>query len=196
MSHRLIGFVDGENLVTRYQKMIEEGYKPRLKTTHIRDVLIWHPQITHTFLSDIVRLSYYQTVVGDDLKVDEIQERIAGVQFDYSPENQGENTHYSGSLHPKLFKKEARSAKTKSVDINLTVDVMRHAADPRIDVIFLLSGDGDYVPLLQEVARSGKQVWLAAFSSGLNRRLRYAADEFINLDDIFFTKKRKGRNAA
>ncbi|WP_159103178.1 NYN domain-containing protein [Acidovorax radicis] len=181
-----MGFADGENLVARYQAIVKAGRTPRAGIEYEKDVLVWHEEITEQFVSDVVRLSYYQTVSGDDLKLEEIHERITGVRFGYSPENQDDSITYSGSLYPRIFKKESRSAKTKSVDINLTIDVLRHAADPRIDIIFLLSGDGDFLPLAQEVSRNGKQVWLAAFSSGLSRRLRHVADEFIDLDELFF----------
>jgi uncharacterized LabA/DUF88 family protein len=184
-----MGFADGENLVTRYQQMLADGRRARTGTSFVRDLLVWHPQITQQFLSDIVRLSYYQTVVGDEAKLEDAQQQISAVRYEYSPGNQTEGFTYRGSLHPTIFKKESRSARTKSVDINLAVDVLRHAADPRIDVVFVLSGDGDFLPLLQEVSRNGKQVWLAAFSSGLNRRLRYVADEFIDLDEVFFSRK-------
>ena len=92
----------------------------------------------------------------------------------------------AGSLYTRLFKQEKRKAKTKSVDINVSVDVLRNIMNGTGDVILLLSGDGDYLPLLEEVGRHGKQVWLGAFSKDLNPNLRFAADEFINLDSIFF----------
>jgi uncharacterized LabA/DUF88 family protein len=64
--------------------------------------------------------------------------------------------------------------------------MMRSANNGAFDVLFLLSGDGDYLPLIEEITRSGKQVWVAAFSKGLNSNLRFAADEFFDLDEIFF----------
>lgn len=74
----------------------------------------------------------------------------------------------------------------KPLDINITIDVMRHAYTDAVDVVYLLSGDGDFVELVSEVARSGKKVCLGALSSGLEPRLRYAVDRFILLDDLFF----------
>lgn len=55
-----------------------------------------------------------------------------------------------------------------------------------MNVLMLMSGDGDYLPLIEEVSRRGVQVWLAAFSKRLSSALRYAADEFIDLDKHFF----------
>ena len=64
--------------------------------------------------------------------------------------------------------------------------MMRFAHNPGIDHIVLVSGDGDYLPLLAEVMRLGKQVYVAALSSGLNGALRHSVDEFLNLDEVFF----------
>lgn len=47
------------------------------------------------------------------------------------------------------------------------------------------SADGDYLPLIQEIMRQGKQVNLGAFSSGLNPQLPVAVDNFYDLDEIF-----------
>lgn len=183
MSNRLVGFIDGENLVLRYQHIVGKGRTPAPGVIHEKDLYIWHPKITNQYFMDIVRLSYYQTVVGDHPKVEQACEDIGNVHYSFNP-RAGEAG--DGFLRPRVFKKEAKSSKTKSVDINLTVDMLRHAGDPQFDILLLASGDGDYLPLVEEVARKGKQVWLAAFTDGLSRRLRHAADEFMSLDELFF----------
>jgi uncharacterized LabA/DUF88 family protein len=136
---------------------------------------------------NIIRISYYQVVVGDDDYVTQTKEYISNIRYNYETDVE-EDTSWSGCLVPRVFKK-GKGAKTKSVDINLTVDVLRQAANGNVDVLLLLSGDGDYLPLVEEASRSGKQVWVAAFSSGFNVNLKYAADEYFCLDDYFFTKK-------
>jgi len=51
----------------------------------------------------------------------------------------------------------------------------------------LLAGDGDYVPLILELKRLGKVVYVAFFSaSGLSPELRLAADGFFELEPFFF----------
>ncbi len=74
--------------------------------------------------------------------------------------------------------------------------MLRYSQNPQIDVLLLLSGDGDYVPLIEEASRNGKQVWVAAFSDGLNSRIPLIVDEFIDLDEIFFKKKAKTAKSA
>ncbi len=92
----------------------------------------------------------------------------------------------SGTLNPHIFKKENRSQKTKSVDINITIDALRHTYNNSVDGIYLFSGDGDYLPLIKEIMRQGKQVTIGVFSKGFNSVLQYECDDFINLDQIFF----------
>lgn len=185
MSHKVMGFVDGENTVLRYQAMCKAGAKPKKDVVHIPDVLAWHNSITQTYFSNYIRISFYQTVVGDERRLNEIRGKISDIKYPYMV-REDEATEWSGSLVPRVFKKERKTAKTKSVDINLTVDMLRHAMNPSLDVLFLLSGDGDYVPLIEEISRQGKQVWVAAFSDGCNENLRFVADEFQYLDEYFF----------
>lgn len=186
-SDNVIGFIDGENLVARFQTMVAKGHVPNGWHVHIPDVFIWHHEITDISLFRISRLSYYQTVVGDEDKLNHVREQIRATKYYYHEDlkDQGHIEPY-GRLSPRIFKKASKGVKTKSVDINLTVDALRHANQPKWDVIWIFSGDGDYLPLVEEISRLGKQVWLSAFSSGLNPRLKHAADDFFSLDDVFF----------
>ena len=61
---------------------------------------------------------------------------------------------------------------SKGVDIALTCDMLSHASHDNYDVAVLIAGDGDYVPLVDEVKRLGKLVHLVFFqSTGLNPKL-------------------------
>jgi hypothetical protein len=79
----MLGFADGENLVFRYQAMVAEGAVPKPDVIHVPDLLVWHPEISESYLCDIVRISYYQTVAGDAVKIDESRDLIAGVKYGY-----------------------------------------------------------------------------------------------------------------
>jgi uncharacterized LabA/DUF88 family protein len=72
------------------------------------------------------------------------------------------------------------------VDIALTKDLLRHAFLGNYDVAVLVAGDGDYVPLVDEVKRLGKVVYVEFFrQSGLSNNLRLAADRFFEMDEFF-----------
>ena len=89
-------------------------------------------------------------------------------------------------MHPRVFKKERRNQKSKSVDINICTDALRHVYNKSCNSVYLLSEDGDYLPLVEEIMRQGVSVHLAAFSDGLNEDLMYAVDDFTDLDLLFF----------
>lgn len=176
-------FVDGENLVFRYQSMVAAGWKPRTDDVcHISDSVIWHSSFSQGIrLDQVLRATYYTYAVGDDVRVDEIETRIKGLQF--TPHR---NSTLPSYLTPCVFKKQKQSAKAKGVDIALTVDVLGHVHHDNVDTVILLSGDGDYLPLIKEVQRSGKQCFVSAFSDGLNPSLRKTADSFFLLDEAMF----------
>ncbi len=65
-------------------------------------------------------------------------------------------------------------------DVGLTVDAIRLA--PSLDAVVLVSGDGDYLPLLEYLQKStGKQVEVVAFGETSSSRLIEEADDFIDL---------------
>ena len=55
-----------------------------------------------------------------------------------------------------------------------------------IDAVLLLTGDGDYIPLIEEIKRSAKQCYVSAFSDGLHPDLPLIADRFYCLDGTMF----------
>lgn len=64
-------------------------------------------------------------------------------------------------------------------DVGITVDAIR--LSPSLDTIVLVSGDGDYLPLVEYLQNQGKQVEVMAFGNTSSSRLREEADDFIDL---------------
>ena len=86
----------------------------------------------------------------------------------------------------RVFKKKSRDEKTKGVDIALTNDMLNHALLGNYDGAFLVAGDGDYVPLVEEVKRLGRLVFCVFFKGeGLSPKLRRACDDFSDLTKEF-----------
>jgi uncharacterized LabA/DUF88 family protein len=170
-------FADGENLVNRYQAMVSDGYVPRDDMYHEKDVAVWTPGFTHLANDhEIIRVTYYTYVVGSLERIDSVNESIKQLRF---------SKHMSSTLRDKVtpcvFKKNSKSRKAKGVDIQICIDVLNHVHRNNVDAILLLSGDGDYEPLIDDVLRSGVQVYLSAYESGLNHRLKYKVDRFYEL---------------
>lgn len=185
---RTIGFVDGENLVMRYQAMLKAGSKPKNSNLHENDTFAWSPEISTWSMFDFVRINYYASTTGDSPTVDSLRDKICKTEYSYSYTHEDGVPEGTANLVPHVFHKPAKNTKARNVDLQISIDVLRAAHTPSLDILYLLSGDGDYIPLIQEAARHGKSIWLAAFSSGLNSKLRHHVDVFQCLDDLFFEK--------
>jgi uncharacterized protein (TIGR00288 family) len=64
-------------------------------------------------------------------------------------------------------------------DVGLTVDAIRLATS--LDAIIIVSGDGDYLPLVEYLQSMGKQVEVVAFGDTASAKLIDKADDFIDL---------------
>jgi uncharacterized LabA/DUF88 family protein len=190
ISETTLIFVDGENLVHRYQEMLKAGYKPAEGTVHIPDCFVWNPNILKEQLWNMKRISYYTSVVGDDLKVRDIREKIGAIKYECQvegiPSGDESSTVRTGQLIPFVHKKSSKSNKESVCDIAIAVDVMRACYRDHADTIWLFSGDGDFLPLIKEVVHSGKSAYMSAFTSGLQGEFRFAVDEFLPLEKHFF----------
>ena len=68
-------------------------------------------------------------------------------------------------------------------DVGLAVDAIRMANF--LDVIILVTGDGDFTPLVDYLKWGmGRQVEIAAFSRTTSGRLKEMADRFIEIENI------------
>ena len=75
----------------------------------------------------------------------------------------------------------AGGAKKGDWDVGITIDAVTLAQ--RLDAVVLISGDGDYVPLVEYLRRNtGCKVEVIAFGKSASKRLIEEADEFIDLD--------------
>ncbi len=73
-------------------------------------------------------------------------------------------------------------AKKADWDVGLAVDAIKLA--PKLDTVILVSGDGDFVPLVEYLkVHEGCQVEVVTFGKSASGRLKEAADEFIDLDE-------------
>jgi len=70
-------------------------------------------------------------------------------------------------------------------DVGIVVDAIRMA--PNVDTLVLVSGDGDFVSLVEYLRNQGKRVEVIAFGRSASSRLKEEADEFIDLEE--FPKK-------
>jgi len=172
-------FVDGENLTIQGQKHFESRLVPGREFK--KDIFVWFPEQRATgsmfgsnFAPDLygeaVRAHYYTSLTGTDEDVIAVRAALRMIGFE-----------------PRVFKREVKGRPSKGVDIALATDLLGHAFRNNLDAAVLIAGDGDYVPMIEEVKRLGKRVYVAflAQDSGLNPRLQVAADEFFPLERWF-----------
>jgi uncharacterized LabA/DUF88 family protein len=170
-------FVDGENFTIRAQKLAHPNQPLVEGRCYKRDCFVWYPSVQANYClrndallsGDSLRSYYYTSLVGDGPAIEEVRRRLWDLGFT-----------------PKVFKRGADQQKSKGVDISLCKDVLSHAFQDHYDAAVLIAGDGDYVPLVEEVKRLGKLVHVWFFErEGLNPALRLASDRFFDLSEGF-----------
>ena len=73
-------------------------------------------------------------------------------------------------------------AKKADWDVGLAVDAIKMA--PKLDAVILVSGDGDFVPLVEYLKMNeGCQVEVVSFGKSTSAKLIEAADSFTDLDE-------------
>jgi len=190
---KIMIFIDGENIVMRYQDMIEKGHKQKPNTEYCKDIYVWNDNLIPRKEIDLRRVTYYTSAVGCDDHINQLREEIHNINYKFSGRAytfHGATTYPEewGSVVPKVFKKPSQGLKSRQVDINIAIDMLNHATPSQVDRMLLVSGDGDFIPLIQEVMRHGIQVHISALSDGLNPKLKVVADMFTLLDDSMFVK--------
>jgi uncharacterized LabA/DUF88 family protein len=191
LSGRWMVFIDGENLTSRGEQLASlEGLSLTRGPFYEPGVFVWMPTVSPAVIHHVLasqeqdwqwvreldengtRAHYYTTAVGSE----DVRDAHRGALW---------NLGFS----PYVFKKEKSTSKTKGVDVTLTKDVLSHAFQDNYDAAFLVAGDGDYVPLVEEVKRRGKIVYVAFFDGnptlGMSSDLRLASDRFISLNKTF-----------
>ena len=85
----------------------------------------------------------------------------------------------AGTIKYNLFKKEL--GQEKAVDVKLAVDLLEFA--DIYDTAIIVSGDGDYVPVVQAVKNRGKQVINVSFETREKRLLPGGARSLNQITD-------------
>jgi hypothetical protein len=174
---RWMMFVDGENFTFRGQAVARaEGIAFDEGPFWKRDAFLWFPHVPARrnladdtaavpLQSTAVRSYYYTSTTESDEGRQNVRSALRDLGFD-----------------PTVFKRPKEGARqSKGVDISLATDMLSHAFMNNYDVAFLVAGDGDYLPLVQQVKRLGKVVYGGFFDhpeAGLSDNLRLETDTF------------------
>ena len=66
-------------------------------------------------------------------------------------------------------------------DVGLAVDAIKMS--PRLDSVVIVSGDGDFVPLVEYLQTIGIQVEVVSFGKSTSGKLRETVDDFVDLSE-------------
>ena len=158
-----------------------------------KDIYAWSFPTVLPGLNVVLRATYYTYAVGSLELIDEVASQIQSLRFrQYTVLGEHFTSALVQTLYPRVFSKP-KNRSGKGVDIQMTVDVLTNVYQNNLDTVYLVSGDGDYAPLIHEAQRMGKQVIVAALSGGLSPKLRLIADGFIDLDNAYFQPLQLGR---
>lgn len=67
-------------------------------------------------------------------------------------------------------------------DVEMALDISRIAYTNAPDIVVLVSGDGDFIPIVLDMRNRGIRVEVAAFDFAMSRQLTLKSSGFINLD--------------
>jgi uncharacterized LabA/DUF88 family protein len=107
-----------------------------------------------------------------------------------NPEPQAEQQFLSAvkglgyRITTKNYKTFASGAKKADLDLDMCMDIVRLVDASAVDTIVLVSGDSDFLPLLEYCSDRGVRVEVAAFEDAAAQILRQSCDLFINLSMV------------
>ncbi len=191
---KTVVIVDGENLAIRYKAMIESDYEAKNNVIHVKDIFVWSPDLFqhHNTRKDILRISYFTCITGDDVKLKKLNDKISKIEYSYTVDIVGSGggtrkISNKGTLNPRLFIKQ-KGQQSKKIDIAMVIDAFNYSILDNIDEIHIMTGDSDFIPVIQEIMRRGKKVTVSSFSSGASAEMKHTPDTYQCLDDIFLTR--------
>lgn len=136
-----------------------------------------HPQGT------VHRAIYFTSVTGGDDVLHEVRVQIRSNMFE--PQVIQEYKKLADQ-RANLLQQESVIERAKGVDVSLAVRILEDAYLNNFRSCLLLTSDVDFLPVIREVRRMGKEVILLGYKSGLAQRspLEYEPDRFVDLGDF------------
>lgn len=170
MPNRLAIFIDGSNL---YNGMRDNLSSTRVNLQELVKQLSGNRQI--------FRIYYYNAPLTDDYENDlrEGQQR-----FFESLRRIPYVTVRLGRLH----RRHDGTLVEKGIDVAIAVESLSLAYENAYDTAILVSGDGDYVQLVEAIKRKGKHVECAMFKNQSAGVLIEFVDVFHPLDELNWSK--------
>jgi uncharacterized LabA/DUF88 family protein len=167
---RVAIFIDGSNLYN--------GMRDNLQSTRVN-----LQELIRQLLRDrrLMRTYYYNAPLTDDY---DAELREGQHRFFDSLRRIPYVTVRLGRLH----RRNDGLLVEKGIDVAIAVESLSLAWENAYDTALLVSGDGDYVELVEAIKRKGKQVECAMFKNQSARLLLEFVDRFNPLDELNWSK--------
>lgn len=161
---RVMTFIDGSNVLIEMGKFYGINLKAE-KPTHYSIKHAW--DLICSTCSELdkargVRHHWFGEIKGTDETINKYKDTL--------------NRRF---VQPVLFKKG--QGKEKRVDIALTTSLLVNALNKNFDIGVLVSGDKDYLSVVEEAKRAGVQVFGCFFENNINAELKREYDRFFTL---------------
>lgn len=165
MKKRVMIFIDGSNF---YHGLRANMGKTNIDFAKLGKILCGPDR-------ELIRIYYYNVPLNKDDDLDRYKKQ----------QNFYEQLYETPFLSVTLGRLEKRGQTyvEKGIDVQIAVDMLSLAYSDCYDVGILVSGDADYVKMVEEVKRLGKHLEVAYFSMGQSFHLRNVADRMIVLDE-------------
>ena len=130
------------------------------------------------FSKDYYLMRAVAYMVVDDSHVKELSDRLHKYRdkmryLGYKVVEKAKKTYYDEEAGQEYSKANA--------DMDLAIDAIRQSAN--LDVVVIISGDGDFTKLVEAIQSMGKRVVVGAFAN-ISLELRRMADVFVDCDAI------------
>lgn len=152
-SQRVAVLIDVQNLYHSAKNL----YKKRVNFSEILKTAVGSRQLIRAFAYVVSTEGGEEQVFFEVLKKMGIDIRVKELQI------------YYGGL------------KKADWDVGIAIDAVRLSNS--VDAIILLSGDGDFIPLVQYLVNKGTQIEVMAFGKSASGKLREEADDFLDLSE-------------
>lgn len=163
---RSMMFVDGTNFLVELSRALDMPFKaekPPPNTALVsREVLL--TALNQLALTSPVRQFWFASFTGDDAGAFEYRSKLRAAYFT-----------------PVIFKK-LQGQQEKRVDIALTTELLVNAHLKNFDVAVVVSGDADYLSVVEEAKRYGAHIFGCFFKQNCNSELQIAFDRFYPIE--------------
>lgn len=70
-------------------------------------------------------------------------------------------------------------------DVEMTLDIVRTSFDIKPDIVVIVSGDSDFIPVVQGLRDKGIRVEVASFDNAMSGLLARRCSGYISLDEVY-----------